>query len=151
MPKQKTLMLLFTACLALLALAACSSATVEQPQLACWPAAGEVTGEYGWTRLGWRTGMQMQLAEAAPVQSAAAGEVVSVEQDAAGDTVAIEIDHGHKLRTRYALCGPALVAAGDEVQAGTVIAESGELFFSVRWDDVSYDPRDFLPEEAAAQ
>ena len=47
MPKQKTLMLLFTACLALLALAACSSATVEQPQLACWPAAGEVTEEYG--------------------------------------------------------------------------------------------------------
>ena len=78
MPKQKTLMLLFTACLALLALAACSSAAAQQPQLACWPAAGEVTGEYGWTRLGWRTGMQMQLAEAAPVQSAAAGEVVSV-------------------------------------------------------------------------
>lgn len=59
-----------------------------------------------------------------PVLAAAKGVVGLIENDPA-DGLVLEIRHGEQLTTRYGGLGKVLVAEGDRVESGHVIAETG--------------------------
>jgi len=69
----------------------------------------------------------------------------------------VDIDHGNDFITRYAHASKLLVKAGDLVQRGGVIAESGStgrstgphVHFEVRYKGVAQNPNRFLQVSAA--
>lgn len=91
-----------------------------------------------------------------PVHAAAAGLVV-VAQFHPQYGYVIDIDHGNDFITRYAHNSKLLVKAGDLVQRGGVIAESGStgrstgphVHFEVRYKGVAQNPSRFLQVSAA--
>ena len=70
----------------------------------------------------------------------------------------IDIDHGNDFTTRYAHNSKLLVKAGDLVQRGAIIAESGStgrstgphVHFEVRYKGVAQNPNRFLKVSAAS-
>ena len=91
-----------------------------------------------------------------PVHAAASGLVVVAEFHAQYGYV-VDIDHGNDFTTRYAHASKLLVKAGDLVQRGGVIAESGStgrstgphVHFEVRYKGVAQNPNRFLQVSAA--
>ena len=69
----------------------------------------------------------------------------------------VEIDHGNDFTTRYAHNSKLLVKAGDLVQRGAVVAESGStgrstgphVHFEVRYKGVAQNPNRFLKVSAS--
>ncbi len=92
-----------------------------------------------------------------PVHAAAAGLVV-VAQFHPQYGYMIDIDHGNDFVTRYAHNSKLLVKAGDLVQRGAIIAESGStgrstgphVHFEVRYKGVAQNPNRFLRVSAAS-
>jgi murein DD-endopeptidase MepM/ murein hydrolase activator NlpD len=91
-----------------------------------------------------------------PVHAAAGGLVV-VAQFHPQYGYVVDIDHGNDFTTRYAHNSKLLVKAGDLVQRGAVIAESGStgrstgphVHFEVRYKGVAQNPNRFLKVSAA--
>jgi murein DD-endopeptidase MepM/ murein hydrolase activator NlpD len=91
-----------------------------------------------------------------PIHAAAGGLVVVAEFHPQYGYM-VEIDHGNDLITRYAHASKLLVKAGDLVQRGAVIAESGStgrstgphVHFEVRYKGVAQNPNRFLQASAA--
>ncbi|MEK7438370.1 MAG: M23 family metallopeptidase [Pseudomonadota bacterium] len=91
-----------------------------------------------------------------PVHAAAGGLVV-VAQFHPQYGYMIDVDHGNDFTTRYAHNSKLLVKAGDLVQRGAVIAESGStgrstgphVHFEVRYKGVAQNPNRFLKVSAA--
>jgi murein DD-endopeptidase MepM/ murein hydrolase activator NlpD len=91
-----------------------------------------------------------------PVHAAAGGLVVVAQYHPQYGYV-IDIDHGNDFTTRYAHNSKLLVKAGDLVQRGAVIAESGStgrstgphVHFEVRYKGVAQNPNRFLKVSAA--
>jgi murein DD-endopeptidase MepM/ murein hydrolase activator NlpD len=83
---------------------------------------------------------------------AAAGGLVTVAQFHPQYGYVIDIDHGNDFTTRYAHNSKLLVKAGDLVQRGAIIAESGStgrstgphVHFEVRYKGVAQNPNRFL-------
>ncbi len=69
----------------------------------------------------------------------------------------VEIDHGNDFTTRYAHASKLLVKAGDLIQRGGIIAESGStgrstgphVHFEVRYKGIAQNPNRFLQVSAA--
>jgi murein DD-endopeptidase MepM/ murein hydrolase activator NlpD len=131
------------------------------------PTIPPVDGSWNASSFGWRidpfTGMHAMhegidfLAEPGTPVFAAAGGVVTFAENHAQYGYMVEIDHGNDFRTRYAHNSKLVVKAGDLVQRGRKIAESGStgrstgphLHFEVRFKGVAQDPNRFL--QAAAR
>ncbi len=91
-----------------------------------------------------------------PIHAAADGLVVVAEFHPQYGYV-VDIDHGNDFTTRYAHASKLLVKAGDLVQRGAIIAESGStgrstgphVHFEVRYKGVAQNPNRFLQVSAA--
>jgi murein DD-endopeptidase MepM/ murein hydrolase activator NlpD len=89
---------------------------------------------------------------------AAAGGLVVVAQFHPQYGNVIDIDHGNDFTTRYAHNSKLLVKAGDLVQRGAIIAESGStgrstgphVHFEVRYKGIAQNPNRFLQVSAAS-
>ena len=92
-----------------------------------------------------------------PVHAAAGGLVVAAQSHPQYGYM-IEIDHGNDFTTRYAHNSKLLVKAGDLVQRGAIVAESGStgrstgphVHFEVRYKGVAQNPNRFLQVSAAS-
>jgi murein DD-endopeptidase MepM/ murein hydrolase activator NlpD len=118
-----------------------------------WPIAGPIASPFGLRRTGWHAGVDIKADVGTPILAAAAGTVlISGWERAYGRVVKIEHDDG--FLTIYAHNLQNLVAPGDRVQAGTVIATVGRsgrssayhLHFEVRRDGMAYNPLHVLAE-----
>jgi murein DD-endopeptidase MepM/ murein hydrolase activator NlpD len=91
---------------------------------------GPVTSRFGWRadpftgRPQFHAGTDVRLAYGQEVQSVAPGRVQSVGERA-GYGLTVVIDHGSGLETRYAHLSATSVQPGETVQAGQVVARSG--------------------------
>ncbi len=122
-----------------------------------WPADGWITSHYGF-RISplpgartFHTGVDIAAAYGTPIRAAADGVVISAShREAYGYTV--EIDHGFGIGTLYAHCSRLLVAEGDLVERGEIIARMGStgratgphLHYEVLRDGVQVNPEDYL-------
>ena len=85
------------------------------------------------------------------IRAAEAGEAVEVGADANYGNY-ILLRHGERIYTLYAHCESLLIAQGDTVQKGQVIAKVGEtggatgphLHFEIRDEDTWLDPAEFI-------
>lgn len=92
-----------------------------------------------------------------PVHASAAGLVVAAQFHPQYGYM-VEIDHGNGFTTRYAHNSKLRVKAGDLVQRGAIIAESGStgrstgphVHFEVRYKGVAQNPNRFLQASAAS-
>jgi len=92
-----------------------------------------------------------------PVHAAAGGIVVFAQFHPQYGYL-VEIDHGNDFTTRYAHNSKLLVKAGDLIQRGAIIAESGStgrstgphVHFEVRYKGVAQNPNRFLQVSAAS-
>jgi murein DD-endopeptidase MepM/ murein hydrolase activator NlpD len=92
-----------------------------------------------------------------PIHAAADGLVVVAEFHPQYGNV-VDIDHGNDFVTRYAHASKLLVKAGDLVQRGAIVAESGStgrstgphVHFEVRYKGVAQNPNRFLQVSAAS-
>ncbi len=129
-----------------------------------WPSDGWVTSHYGFRRSPlpgaqtFHTGIDIAAPYGTPIRAAADGVVISsAHREAYGYTV--EIDHGFGMGTLYAHCSRLMVAEGDLVQRGDVIASIGStgratgphLHYEVQRDGVPVNPGHYMlgtPEPA---
>ena len=101
-------------------------------------------------------GIDFQVDTGTPIRAAAGGLVVFAGVNAEYGYM-IDIDHGNGFTTRYAHASKLLVKAGDLVQRGAVIAESGStgrstgphVHFEVRNKGVAQNPKRFLKVSTA--
>ncbi len=102
-------------------------------------------------RIALHTGLDFPADVGTPI-SAAAGGVVLTNQRHPAYGLMLEIDHGQGLVTRYAHTSKILVAVGDVVRRGQVVAQVGttgrstgpHLHFEVLLDSVPQNPAKFL-------
>ena len=125
--------------------------------------------DVGWnaSSFGWRIdpitgqnalheGIDFLVDTGTPIHAAADGLVVVAEFHPQYGYV-VDIDHGNDFATRYAHASKLLVKAGDLVQRGAIIAESGStgrstgphVHFEVRYKGVAQNPNRFLQVSAA--
>jgi murein DD-endopeptidase MepM/ murein hydrolase activator NlpD len=101
--------------------------------------------------LAMHTGLDFRAEYGAPVRASGAGQVVAAES-AGGYGNMVEIDHGNGLSTRYAHLSAIAVAAGQAVEAGSVLGRAGStgrstgphLHYETRVDGEAVDPQRFL-------
>lgn len=123
-----------------------------------WPVLGEVAYGYGWRNhpvygtYEHNDGIDIDLAVGTVIRAAAQGEVFYYgEQAESGNTLIIM--HAEGFVTLYAHLSNALVYAGQFVEAGQAIAQSGDsgvsygphLYFEIRNGDFPVDPLRYLP------
>jgi murein DD-endopeptidase MepM/ murein hydrolase activator NlpD len=132
------------------------------------PTVRPVDVEWNASSFGWRIdpitgqnamheGIDFLVDTGTPVHAAAAGLVV-VAQFHPQYGYMVDIDHGNDFITRYAHNSKLLAKAGDLVQRGEVIAESGStgrstgphVHFEVRYKGVAQNPNRFLKVSAAS-
>lgn len=129
-----------------------------------WPSDGWVTSHYGFRKSPlpgaqtFHTGIDIAAPYGTPIRAAADGVVISAaHREAYGYTV--EIEHGFGMGTLYAHCSRLMVAEGDLVQRGDVIASIGStgratgphLHYEVQRDGVPVNPGHYMigtPEPA---
>lgn len=91
---------------------------------------GTVTSGFGWRpdpftgRAQFHAGTDIRMAYGQGVQAVAGGTVSSVGEKT-GYGLTVVIDHGNGLETRYAHLSSATVRPGEVVEAGQVVAQSG--------------------------
>lgn len=91
---------------------------------------GAVTSAFGWRsdpfsgRPQFHAGTDIRMAYGQGVQAVAGGKVTSVSERS-GYGLTVVIDHGNGLETRYAHLSGATVREGEMVEAGQVVAQSG--------------------------
>jgi murein DD-endopeptidase MepM/ murein hydrolase activator NlpD len=118
-----------------------------------WPVTGTVASPFGRRRSGWHAGVDIKAATGTPIVAAAAGRVIFSGWARSYGRL-IKIEHGNGFVTVYAHNQENLVAVGDQVEAGVVIATVGSsgrssaahLHFEIRHGDMVYDPTLFLPD-----
>ncbi len=91
---------------------------------------GAVTSPFGWRndplngRAQFHAGTDIRMAYGQEVRAVAPGRVVSADERP-GYGLTVVVDHGQGLETRYAHLSGFAVKAGDVVEAGQVVAQSG--------------------------
>ncbi len=110
-----------------------SAATIIKPDtlFTVMPTAGKLVSGYGMRdnpvtgKYTLHDGVDISQAIGTPVYAPAAGHVTRADEAQPGYGKVLEIDHGSGLVTRYMHLGDFAVAVGDTVQAGQLIAKSG--------------------------
>ena len=124
-----------------------------------WPVAGKVVGRFGPTTGGTQNdGINISAAEGTPVLAADAGMVAYAGNELRGYGNLILIKHADGWMTAYAHNSKLLVARGQKVQRGQVIARVGatgavtepQLHFEVRRGSRALDPMDYLGPQAVS-
>lgn len=123
-----------------------------------WPLRGPITERFGWrthpvygTR-NFHEGIDIGVPPGTPVRAVAAGKVIFAGSYG-GYGLTVKIDHGGGLVSRYSHNSELLVQEGESVEAGQVIAKSGNtgvstgphLDFGLYRDQVPIDPLTMLP------
>jgi len=117
-----------------------------------WPLQGRLTSPFGWRRSRMHEGVDIAASSGTLVHAAEAGQVIYASRlGAYGNVIAVR--HGERYVTVYAHNRRFLIAKGDHVAKGDVIAEVGatgnasapHLHFEVRRDHDPRDPLLFLP------
>lgn len=116
-----------------------------------WPAAGRVAVKFG-ERPGTGTGILIAGAYGAPVQAAAAGNVVYAGDGLIGYGKLIILKHNETYLSAYGHNATLLVKEGETIDKGQRIATMGEgpgreprLHFEIRQNGQPVDPSKFLP------
>lgn len=112
-----------------------------------WPVEGPIVSGFGKRRGGWHAGVDIKADIGTPILAAAPG-VVTVSGWEASYGHVIKIEHTEGFITVYAHNLQNLVKAGEEVDAGTVIATVGRtgratayhVHFEIRREDMAYNP-----------
>lgn len=124
------------------------------------PVDSDITSSFGWRQdpidgeTRFHYGIDFKVPSHTPVKSVMAGEVVFSGWEA-GYGKMVEIKHANGLTSRYGHNSKLTVKVGDQVEAGTVIAQSGStgrstgphLHFEIRKDDQALDPIAFFQEK----
>ena len=117
-----------------------------------WPVEAPVTSGFG-RRDGYpHEGIDLGVPDGTAVRAAAAGQVVVAGERLSGYGRLLVVDHGDGLSTVYAHNSELVVAEGDSVNRGQIIAMSGHtgrvtaphLHFEVRRDGEAVDPLPYL-------
>lgn len=122
-----------------------------------WPAPGELTSGFGWRSDPFRgtsrfhAGVDVAAPTGTPVYAAASGKVLRAEWSSGYGNL-VEIDHGFGITTRYGHNNEFVVATGDTVRAGQLIAKMGSTgrstgphcHFELRIDGTAHDPMKYL-------
>lgn len=128
------------------------------------PTAGNLTSGYGnrtnpvTHKPSFHNGIDIAAAIGTPVYAPAAGQVTRADLAEPGYGKVLIIDHGNGLITRYMHLGEFEVQVGDEVQAGQLIAKSGNsgrstgphTHIGVFRDGKPIDPATIMPLPAAS-
>lgn len=118
-----------------------------------------VTSEFGSRidpithKLKGHSGMDLAVPTGTPIRAALPGTVTASKYNAGGYGYYVMIDHGNGLSTLYGHCSKLLARVGQAVEAGDIIALSGNtgrstgphLHFEVRVSGERTDPRYYLP------
>jgi septal ring factor EnvC (AmiA/AmiB activator) len=122
-----------------------------------WPVSGEVVTRFGANvhpRFGTKTfsnGIDIRVSSGTPIRCVADGKVEFVDMLPGYDRCII-VNHGRGYYTLYAHCAGALVAPGQEIKGGDVIASVGDgsalkghvLHFEIRKGKEALDPLGWL-------
>jgi murein DD-endopeptidase MepM/ murein hydrolase activator NlpD len=117
-----------------------------------WPVEGAVTSPFGRRRTGWHRGIDIKAESGTLVQAAAPGIVIASGPEPRYGWV-VKIEHDQGFVTVYAHHDENLVAVGDRVPAGELIATIGRtgratsdhLHFEIRRNGRVYNPLYLLP------
>lgn len=118
-----------------------------------WPVQGDIVSPFGWQtdpvggQRVWRSGIEIAGGAGDAVQAGWSGKVVASTPRGNGDWT-IELEHPEGWRTVYGVSGKSMVAVGDQVTAGSKIAELGEsgkqgssrLYFEIRKGEQAWNP-----------
>lgn len=118
-----------------------------------WPVTGTITSDFGNRGHRMHDGIDIAAPRGTPVRAAAAGEVVYSDNRLSGYGRLIIIRHTGDLFTAYAHNQRNLVARGDKVKQGEIIARVGQtgrasgphLHFEVRRGPTPVNPLVYLP------
>ncbi len=118
-----------------------------------WPVRGKVTSRFGRRGSRMHDGVDISAKEGTPIHAATSGTVVYSDHRLSGYGNLVIIRHGNNLFTAYGHNQRNLVAKGQHVKAGAVIARVGQtgrasgphLHFEVRQGSVAVDPLAYLP------
>lgn len=99
------------------------------------------------------TGLDLGAAKGTSIWAAMGGTIQTVAYDSTGYGYHLTIDHGGGMVTLYGHCSQILVAEGQKVKAGDMIAKVGStgrstgnhLHFEVIINGVKKNPRNYLP------
>lgn len=118
-----------------------------------------VTSEFGYRKdpftgkSAGHSGIDLGMPGGTPIRAALPGSVYVVRYSNTGYGYHVMIDHGGGFVTLYGHCSKILVTEGQQVDAGTVIAQVGStgrstgnhLHFEVRINGEKQNPRSYLP------
>ncbi|MEG1999982.1 MAG: M23 family metallopeptidase [Evtepia sp.] len=129
--------------------------TKELPPAFVCPTAGRITSPFGYRYIfgstSFHTGVDIANPYGTPISASQSGTVTfSGPQGSYGNLVIL--DHGNGFQTYYAHCSSILVAPGDPVVSGQVIAQTGttgrstgnHLHFEIRFNRVPIDPLQYI-------
>lgn len=119
--------------------------------LLSWPLAGAITSKFGIRDGRPHEGIDIAVEEGTPVRVTSGGRVVFAGPRGTYG-LAVIVDHGDGVRTLYAHCSRLMVTEGRNVDAGTIIALSGNtghstgphLHLEVLKNGVPQDPLPYL-------
>ncbi|MDR2612753.1 MAG: M23 family metallopeptidase [Deltaproteobacteria bacterium] len=109
--------------------------------------------------LDFHAGLDLAAPTGTPVYAPADGTVLSSDWSKSGYGLMIALDHGYGLTTRYAHLSESLVAPGDKVARGDLIARVGStgrstgphLHYETLLGETAVDPQTFLQAELEYQ
>ncbi len=116
-----------------------------------WPAGGQFSSPFGIRGFAFHPGIDISNEVGTAIRAAKGGTVIGAGWMGAYG-YAVDIEHGPGVVTRYAHCSSLLVATGDHVSGGQVIAKMGNtgrstgphLHFEVRIQGRAVNPSNFL-------
>ena len=99
---------------------------------AIWPARGDVSSPYGlrWNGSDFHPGIDIANDMGTPIVATADGVVVTAGWNDGGYGNMVDIDHGNGIMTRYGHAMQVVVAPGQRVKRGQLIAYMGSTGFS---------------------
>jgi murein DD-endopeptidase MepM/ murein hydrolase activator NlpD len=130
---------------------AIAPAAALRPRWQQWPSRGIITSRFGLRGRRHHHGIDIAAPVGTPIYAVQAGRVQFVGR-MGGYGLLVILDHGGGLTTWYGHASRVLVAVGDEIRRGQVIAAVGttgnvtgpNVHFEVRRNDVPLDPLKFL-------
>lgn len=127
------------------------SASGRLQRVFAWPVRGRVSSSFGmrWGRR--HEGIDIAVSTGTPVRAAFAGRVTFVGS-AGGYGLLVKVSHSNGVETRYGHNSKILVKVGQTVEAGQILARSGNtgrstgphVHFEIRKNGVAVNPKSYL-------